>query len=210
MSSPRRKLTTTSYALLGLLALRSWSTYELAAQMRRNLHYLWPRAESNLYAEAKRLVEGGFARAESRPLGRRRRTVYSIAPAGREALERWLAEPAAPTRLESESLVKLMFAEQGSKDDLLRVLRRVGDDARARQQELRSIFGEYLRGEDPFPERVHVNVMAYRLLWSYAQTELEWSEQALAEAADWADVATPPDRRASIAALAALLDSGEA
>jgi PadR family transcriptional regulator AphA len=46
-----RELTTTSYAILGLLAIKPWSTYELAAQMRRNLHYFWPRAESNLYAE---------------------------------------------------------------------------------------------------------------------------------------------------------------
>ena len=78
MSSTERELTTTSYAILGLLAIRPWSTYELAGQMRRNLHYFWPRAESNLYAEPKRLVEGGFAQAQSQPVGKRRRTVYSI------------------------------------------------------------------------------------------------------------------------------------
>jgi PadR family transcriptional regulator AphA len=39
--------------------------------MRRNLHYFWPRAESNLYAEPKRLVEAGFAKARPEPVGRR-------------------------------------------------------------------------------------------------------------------------------------------
>ena len=33
----RQPLTTTSYAILGQLALRSWTTYELVAEMRRNL-----------------------------------------------------------------------------------------------------------------------------------------------------------------------------
>lgn len=209
LSSPPRRLTTTSYALLGLIALRPWSTYELAGQMRRNLHYLWPRAESNLYAEAKRLVEGGFAHADSQPVGRRRRTVYSITPAGRGALRHWVGEPAAPTRLESEPLVKLMFADHGSKDDLLDTLRRFREDARTRQQELLSIFREYVRDEDPFPERVHINVMAYRLLWDYAQAEITWSDRALAEAEQWTDVGTPASRRDSIAVLASLLHSAE-
>ena len=40
-----RKLTPTSYAILGLLALRPWSAYELTKQVRRSLHFCWPRAE---------------------------------------------------------------------------------------------------------------------------------------------------------------------
>jgi hypothetical protein len=76
----------------------------MTKQMRRNLRYFWPRAESNLYAEAKRLVDEGLAEA----------------------------------RL------------------------------------------QYLRVEDPFPERVHVNVLVYRLPWDYVETELAWAAWALA------------------------------
>ena len=46
-------LTTTSYAILGLLAVKPWTTYELAQQMRRALGQFWPRAESKLYEEPK-------------------------------------------------------------------------------------------------------------------------------------------------------------
>jgi PadR family transcriptional regulator, regulatory protein AphA len=42
------KLTTTSYVILGHLALRSWSTYELAQQMKRSTRHYWPRAESKI------------------------------------------------------------------------------------------------------------------------------------------------------------------
>ena len=38
MGGKETTLTTTSYAILGLLALRSWTAYELAKQMKRTLH----------------------------------------------------------------------------------------------------------------------------------------------------------------------------
>jgi DNA-binding PadR family transcriptional regulator len=198
LSSDRRELTTTSYAILGLLAIRPWSTYELARQMRRNLHYFWPRAESNLYAEPKRLVEEGFAVARSEPVGKRRRTVYSITRKGRRALQSWLGEPAAESRLESETLLKTMFAPHGSKEDLLRHLNRFVVELQAKQDALRGIFREYLDEADPFPERVHVNVVCYRLIWDYTNAAASWAEWALATVDEWPDVATPLDRRALI------------
>ena len=196
MSSAERELTTTSYAILGLLAVRAWSTYELAKQMRRNLHYFWPRAESNVYAEPKRLVEAGFAKARSEPVGQRPRTVYSITPKGRRALGRWLGEPASDSRLESETLVKLVFAASGSKQDLLHTLQRYREVAETRQQELRAIFHEYLRGDDPFPARVHINVVAYRLLWETTEAEASWAAWAIDQVERWSDdLNTAPDRQ---------------
>src|SRR5262245_62767930 len=116
MSGPDRQLTTTSYTILGLLAIRPWSTYALAKQMRR-LHHIWPRAESNVYAEPKRLVEVGMATAEVELVGKRARTVYAITPQGRRALERWLRVENAPPRFESEALVKVLFANEGTKGE---------------------------------------------------------------------------------------------
>src|SRR6476469_3392559 len=96
-----RSPTTTSYAILGLLAIQPWATYDLAKLMRRSLHFFWPRAESNLYAEPKRLVTAGLAEAREEWNGERRRTVYSLTDRGREALRTWRATPPADTRVES-------------------------------------------------------------------------------------------------------------
>jgi DNA-binding PadR family transcriptional regulator len=201
LSTAERELTTTSYAILGLLAIRPWSTYELATQMRRNLHYFWPRAESNLYAEPKRLVDGGFVRAESQPVGKRRRTVYSITAKGRRTLKRWVAEPAGDSRLESETLVKAMFAPYGAKEDLLAHLRRFLEEQEAKQRQLGTIFREYLAGEDPFPERVHINVLCYSLIWDSTQTAASWAKWAIEVVESWEDVAPPQDRAALMAVL---------
>jgi DNA-binding PadR family transcriptional regulator len=173
--------------MLGLLAIRPWSTYELAKQMRRNFHYFWPRAESNLYAEPLRLVSGRWAKALSRPVGRRRRTVYSITAKGRLALQQWLGLPAANSRLEAEPLVKFTFAEHSTKESVLENLQRFRNDAEMRQRELRAIFDEYLHEGDQFPERVHINVVAYRLLWDHAQVDANWAAWALDQVERWPD-----------------------
>jgi DNA-binding PadR family transcriptional regulator len=164
--------------------------------MRRNLHYFWPRAESNLYAEPKRLVDGGWAHARSEPVGKRRRTVYSITNEGRKALESWVADPAVESRLESETLVKIMFAPYGSKENLLAHLNRFLAELEAKQLALRAIFREYLDGKDPFPERVHVNVVCYRLIWDYTNAAASWAAWARETVERWPDVTEPADREA--------------
>src|SRR5215213_3484116 len=164
MSRNRPELTTTSYAILGLLTIQPWSTYELAKQMQRDLHFVWPRAESNLYAEPKKLVAHGFARAIAEPRGKRRRTVYSITPAGRRALSAWLGTEAAAPRWESESIVKLIFATHGSTEQLLEHLHDFRDHATARWKAVAAIFSPYLEGDEPFRDRTHVNTLAASLV----------------------------------------------
>jgi DNA-binding PadR family transcriptional regulator len=104
--------------VLGLLALRDWTTYELAKQMHRSLHWFWPRAERKLYDEPKRLVADGLATASAEATGKRPKTVYSITPAGRSALSDWLDEPSATPALEFEAMVKVFFADAGSLEQL--------------------------------------------------------------------------------------------
>src|SRR5262245_24773439 len=95
MSMASSTMTPTSYAILGLLALKPWTTYELAQQMDRALGRFWPRAESKLYEEPKKLVALGLASVTSEMVGKRRRTVYSITADGRRALAEWVPSPGA-------------------------------------------------------------------------------------------------------------------
>src|SRR5919107_1060658 len=104
-TSRTKGLTTTSYALLGLLSVRSWTTYELAKQVQRSLGWFWPRAERKLYDEPKRLVASGLAECEREMTGARPRTVYAVTRRGRNALRRWLDESPAPPTLEFEGMV---------------------------------------------------------------------------------------------------------
>lgn len=208
MSRDLPELTTTSYAILGLLAIKPWSTYELAKQMQRDLRFVWPRAESKLYAEPKKLIAHGLASANSEPRGKRRRTVYSITPAGRRALAAWLETAAAPPRWESESIVKLLFATNGTTEQLLAHLRHFRDHATARWKAVAAIFRPYLDGDEPFPNRTHVNVLAARLALETARAEALWADRAIEEVQTWHTTAQPQDRASTLAPLEAALAAG--
>jgi DNA-binding PadR family transcriptional regulator len=185
MSSP--PLTTTSYAVLGLLAIQSWSTYELTRQMDRSLGRVWPRAVSKLYEEPKKLVAHGLARAVKEPVGRRSRTVYSITPKGRRALAAWLQHPGEGPVLEFEQLLKVFYSENGTKSDLLATLAATREWARARSAESHAIGEQYLAGTGPFPERTPQLTLTARFLTDLYALTGEWASWAAEVVDDWPD-----------------------
>jgi len=176
---------TTSYAVLGMLALQPWSAYELNKQLRRSLAYCWPKTQSVLYDEPKRLAALGWARPRSEPAGRRTRTVYEITPAGRKALREWLAtEPAAP-RFEIETMLRLLFADQGSKEDVLAAVRSMADWAAAQGRTGLQQCEEYLADGGPFPQRLHIIAPFALLVASLFETLIAWSDQVSRDIEDW-------------------------
>jgi DNA-binding PadR family transcriptional regulator len=192
------KLTTSSYAILGLLALRPWTTYELAKQMAVSLRNFWPRAESKLYEEPKKLVAHGLATVRRDAVGRRPRSIYDITPAGRKALRAWLDEPGAAASLEFEALVKVFFAEQGSKAQLVEHLRGIAEEQRARVETDAAWARRYLEGGAAFPERLAVLSVVGRLQADFNETVLRWAEWALDAVDGWPDDlrSAPPAPRA--------------
>lgn len=102
MATTPPRLTTTTYGVLGLLAVRPHSTYELAKAMDRSVGRAWPRAQSKLFEEPKKLVLHGYATSHEDFVGRRPRTVYTITRSGRRALAAWLADPGDGPALEFE------------------------------------------------------------------------------------------------------------
>ncbi len=179
-------LTTTSYALLGLLNIRPWTTYELAKQVQRSLGWFWPRAERKLYEEPKRLAEYGLATATSESTGKRPRTMYAITPAGRRALKRWLDEaPAAPS-LEFEALVKVFFADGGTVAQLRTTLEHVERDATARRDVLRGMIDARASETDyEFASRWPINALSMRFQIDHNELQIRWAQWAREQIATW-------------------------
>jgi PadR family transcriptional regulator, regulatory protein AphA len=178
-------LTTTSYAVLALLALRSWTTYQLAQQMERSLGWIWPRAVSRLYEEPKKLVAAGLATSRPGATGRRRSTIYGITPDGRQALVAWLAEPGAGPVLECEALVKIAYADQGTREGLLANLTALIDNTTAKLRFGEMIAQHYLDGRGPFQERLAYSGLMWRFLWDYHLTVLRWALWARDQVQAW-------------------------
>jgi PadR family transcriptional regulator AphA len=180
-------LTTTSHAILGLLAIRPWTSYELTKQMGRSLHHFWPRAESKLYEEPKKLVAQGLATASTRAVGRRTSTVYEITPAGREALATWVGEPGAGPALEFELLLKVFFSENGTRADLLANLDAAAEWATERQRQNIEVAREYVDGRGPFPERTAQDALVAACLTGYWDAIATWAAWARQTVESWPD-----------------------
>jgi DNA-binding PadR family transcriptional regulator len=182
---------TTSHAILGLLSLRSWTTYELAKQVQRSLGWFWPRAERKLYDEPKRLVAAGLATSAQELTGARRRTVYAVTARGRRALKRWLDEPPAPPSLEFEGLVKVFFADAGTLEQLRATLTSIAENADVRVAELEAKVEEHETGAIPFPQRLAINQVALRFQRDHEHLIGSWARWALDQTAAWRSTTDP-------------------
>lgn len=113
------RLSTTSYLVLGMIALRGPSTpYDLKRAVNRSVGYFWSFPHTQLYSVPERLTELGLLRLETEESGRRRKT-YSLTDAGRGALRDWLAAP-TPEHFQMRDIaeLKLFFNEAGEPENV--------------------------------------------------------------------------------------------
>jgi DNA-binding PadR family transcriptional regulator len=172
--------------MLGMLAIRPWTTYELAQHMERGVGRLWPpSARSNLFNEPKKLVALGMAKALQDAVGNRPRTVYTITAKGRRTLKSWLGTPGEPTRLESEPLLKLFFAEHGTTAQARATVDAIATWAAERVAENIAVANSYLEGTGPFPERAAILEITGKFMTDFADMVTAWASWAAAVLADW-------------------------
>jgi DNA-binding PadR family transcriptional regulator len=138
-----------TYGLLGMLAVRSWTGYELTRQVHRSLRFIWPTSEGHLYREQKRLVTLGWAVVEQEQTGQRTRNRYTITRAGREALAKWLATPPEEPHLQIEGVLRAFYANLGSPTDLQQTMTTTAEQAHSMLATLQGFVREYLADGGP-------------------------------------------------------------
>jgi DNA-binding PadR family transcriptional regulator len=99
---------TLGYALLGLLARKPRTGYELTQALREPIGYYWAASHSQVYPELARLEARGWVRYQiiDGP-GPRDTKRYAITAVGRRALATWAATPPPPERSRNELLLKV-------------------------------------------------------------------------------------------------------
>ncbi len=190
----REQLTTTSYAVLAQVAVRPWSTYELAQQRVRYFRYVWPSAESAIYREAKRLASMGLIEGTKEYTGKRARTVYAITEAGKEALTAWLGTPVSPFSMEFEAMLRVFVAPLGTKDELIGTLKQVQADAHDMLKFGGEVKQEFIDGINVTQDQIYIRAIAVDFFISHLNTVAAWAERTLAEIETWDDL-TPTDEK---------------
>ena len=188
-----RKLTTISYAVLGLLRIRPHSAYELAQQNSRS-GIFWSAAQSVVYEEAKKLAAQELATATTVTNGPRRRTVYAITEAGRRELHRWLSEPGGDPQVQYPDMLRVLFADAGTNDDLLAAISSIRGWARRSRHNAQRIALDYLGGQPPpYPGRTHIVKLTMAYQMSVVTAVERWADWAEAEARTSNDTVTPAE-----------------
>src|SRR5919108_6155342 len=95
------------YALLGLLAVKPRSGYELTKEFEGYLgRYAWQAGHTSIYPELGKLAERGLVEVTHE--GPRGSRTYALTPAGREELRTWLLEPPAKTgKVRNEQVLRM-------------------------------------------------------------------------------------------------------
>ena len=168
------KLTTTSYAILGLLKRRPWTAYELTKYMQRSgIRAVWPRTESRIYVEFKNLVGHELATATKETKQGRKRTLYTITKAGDKSFQQWMASTEGGLRLESEPLLKLLYADLDTDAiaiQLEHMNQQLLDEARVMHEALTTA----LENGFFFDENAIHNAQQVKLLTTMLETRADW------------------------------------
>jgi hypothetical protein len=135
-------------------------------------------------------VAHGLARATREATGKRPRTVYAITAKGRRALAAWVPEPGEGPTVEFEGLVKIFYAEHGTKADVLATLARVREWSDERHRQSADISRSYLEGRGNFPERLPWILLCGQFLEEFDLMVERWTDWATNIVQEWPDDVT--------------------
>lgn len=191
------KLSPTSYALLGLLARAPASAYDLNTVMQTSLiRVFWPRAESHVYSEPKKLLAHGLVSEAKQQSGGRSRTVYSITAAGQEALSEWIKREAnAEHRSQAEFVLKLILADAGSAHDAQTTSLKALETCRAEISTAIDGIEAILSGSEPAASGMPWNGIAINLMTDILAARYRWSAYAATATAQASDAQSADEKR---------------
>jgi DNA-binding PadR family transcriptional regulator len=166
---PSRTLTPFSYVVLTLVGRGGAGPHDLVRMARTGRIY-WDAADSQWYAEPKRLERLGLLTAQQEPGRTRPRTHYTLTDEGRDALAAWMHEPARFPRIQNEAIVRLLAADLVDEQAVMESLR-------ALRHEIAAIDAQLDAAEasaTSVPSRTEYLLLNHRLSRRVLQAHTEW------------------------------------
>lgn len=161
-----------SYVVLALVGDRGAGAHDIASMMSRSPLY-WEAAQSQWYAEPKRLAGLGYLSARTKPGRTTARTEYVITARGRKALRAWLAQPARFTRMQNEAAIRLLAGDMV--DDATIVASLTG--LRSELDRLEADLANSERIAERIPERTRYLLLSHRLARRLLRAHREWIDE---------------------------------
>ena len=178
------------HALLGLLADRPASGYELTKRFELSLANVWSASHSQIYPELQRMAERGWVVAGDE--GARGRRDYEITADGRTELHRWLTGDRPDRSNRNEAMLRVFFLWTLDPDEAVTFLERESDayrDGRAALERLDAAIPWNDSGSDQMGRIA----LEQGLRWSTMMTD--WATWATDQLRAGRDATTLTDRQ---------------
>jgi PadR family transcriptional regulator AphA len=104
------ELSATGKVILGMLAARPRSGYEIKQLVDQSARFFWAASYGQIYPELKKLEEAGLIAGNDSSQGARQRTTFRLTPEGKRAAREWISRPSEVLETRDEGLLKLFFA----------------------------------------------------------------------------------------------------
>lgn len=170
-----RRRSKSQYAILGVIAERPCSGYEIKKFIEGSIGFFWHESFGQIYPVLKALERDGLIRSVEADLGNKARNRHCITARGKKTLAEWLAEPHEAEVIRNEMLLKLFFASHGAARPMIEHLK----EQQSRNKEL---HGKFEAINASMPTEADGSGRFWRLTLDYGRRAVEAEQQWLGEA----------------------------
>jgi DNA-binding PadR family transcriptional regulator len=175
------ELSATAKVILGMLAARPRSGYEIKQLVDSSARFFWAASYGQIYPELKKLEKAGLIAGDDSSQGARQRTTFKLTAKGRRAAREWIGRPPEVLEIRDEGLLMLFFAGSIEPERAAEIARERAATSRAKAAELRAIAAQVdehgtPEGADAQPDAGSLTVLRYGIEMS--EWTAEWFERA--------------------------------
>ena len=165
-------LTPTSYRVLVLVGRGGAGAHDLVRMARAGRVFQTP-ADSQFYAEPKRLERLGYLTSHKEPGKTRERTHYELTEKGLDALREWMKERASSPLVATDAIERLLAADLVGEGPVL-------ESVSGMRADTQDMYAELDRSEaaaEKFPHRRKYLLLNYRLARAVLDAHLAWLDE---------------------------------
>jgi DNA-binding PadR family transcriptional regulator len=192
------ELSATGKVILGMLAARPRSGYEIKQLVDSSARFFWAASYGQIYPELKKLEKAGLISGDDSSTGARQRTTFRLTAEGKLAAREWIRKPPEVLETRDEGLLKLFFAGSIDPKRAAEVARERAAISREKAAQLRAIAETVdeaeTSGDGPTaePDAGSLTVLRYGI--ELSEWTAEWFERAAEDLERETTGAVPPAR----------------
>jgi DNA-binding PadR family transcriptional regulator len=181
------ELSATGKVILGMLAARPRSGYEIKQLVDTSARFFWAASYGQIYPELKKLEKEGLIAGDDSSTGARQSTTFRLTADGKRAAREWIRKPPEVLETRDEGLLKLFFAGSIDPQRGAEIARERAAMSRAKAGQLRRIAeevdeaGRPAEGPTAQPDPGSLTVLRYGIEMS--ELAAQWFEDAAEELA---------------------------